>query len=156
MSKNLYRASLVLTAFLAIVAGILFFCGITSIAAGVLALTIATMPLLIHAQTREVVRITRTSELRLSKSFGRQDPTTSSSDTRAIKEELSALSQRFTAFRDEQRTHTRSANPNRDLLATANEIRRESRMVRLIASQILDDRDMTERNQRERNPHVGH
>lgn len=135
MSRHLYKLLLVLTPTLALASAIAGGLGALQTAIVLVALSVACVPMLLHMQTQRIVAISRTSESRLEKSLAKRigKGIGVGTPTREATEQNDAIAQILTTL---EGLKARTASDSLD--STANELRREARMTRLVITQLLE------------------
>lgn len=132
MTRKLYQGILIASPICAVIAAIFGALSAYRLAVIFLALFCATLPLLIHLQTQRIAHIARVSESRTVKAIGtnlRGEPVKLSKANSDIHDLTGQLQQVLKALKEQSSEGT--------LMATANEFRRETRMTRLIMSELL-------------------
>lgn len=130
MQRRFYVGGLAAVALLATLGSIALFLGWFRVGAGVCGLALAGIPVTIHLQTREFVRNLRISEGRsgkLSKPGGDSGLKVDMGPIVAMQKDIQALASQI------------QADPVGRLAKYANEVRRESRMLRLVSSQLTTE-----------------
>lgn len=140
MSRHPYQLLLVLAPVLAIAGAIAGAVGGFRAAVVLIALAVACVPVLLHMQTQRIVVIARTSESRLEKALVKRLGTSRGADvsTREAIEQNDATAQILAAL-DGLTARTTPGS----LDSTANELRREARMTRLVMTQLLEAQGRT-------------
>lgn len=135
MSRHLYKLLLVLTPTLALASAIAGGLGALQTAIVLVALSVACVPVLLHMQTQRIVAISRTSESRLEKSLAKRigKGIGVGTTTQEATEQNDAIAQILTTLHG---LKARTASDSLD--STANELRREARMTRLVMTQLLE------------------
>lgn len=131
MSRHLYQALLVLSPLSAAMAAVAGALGAFRLALVFLALCCAAAPVLLHLQTQRIVAISRTSESRVEKAIVRRLKGLPDLENSA---EVNAIAAHLRKAVEDLKEDTNEST----LSATANEFRRETRMTRLIMTELLD------------------
>lgn len=141
MEKNLYRGAVGLATALSLIGAILLFAGAGRAGLGLLGIALASLPLLMHLQTRQLGSMLQYRVARLEKKLNSASSRSALSSTapsqkdsaeiRAGQSELSAQVAKLEALMQQSSSTQQSVH--------ANELRRESRMLRLTAAQLADE-----------------
>lgn len=131
MTKKAYKLALLGSLALGVLSAILFAFDQTRVGLVVLALDVATIPVLFYLQNRISIINTRTIVRRNSGGFAISAPTNAAdaASVEALRKEVAEL------------VKITRANANPQMSVYANEIRREARMVRLSADSLIDNID---------------
>lgn len=141
MEKNLYRGVVVLATALSLIGAILLFAGAGRAGLGLLGIALASLPFLMHLQTRQLgsmlkyrfthlenkLKSASSTSALLSPSMSGQDIAGISAAQRDLSSQIAKL---------EALMHQSSGTQQS---ALANELRRESRMLRLTAAQLAEE-----------------
>lgn len=141
MEKNLYRGTVGLATVLSLIGAILLFAGAGRAGLGLLGIALASLPLLMHLQTRQLGSMVKYRVAHLEKKLKSASslsaplsPSTSGQDIagiRAAQSELSTQVAKLEALMHQSSSTQQSVH--------ANELRRESRMLRLTAAQLAEE-----------------
>lgn len=139
--RQAYRVALAGAFLLGLVAAVLAFVGLTQVSIGLLALVAAAVPVLLHLQTRQLVlaqaRADKRSVEKIIASMPRPSAKGSVVPAVDLKPVLAAQEQTDKDLRDVALAI--QANSAGEISTFANEIRRESRMLRLTAAQLVEE-----------------
>lgn len=141
MEKNLYRGTVGLATALSLIGAILLFAGAGRAGLGLLGIALASLPFLMHLQTRQLGSMVKYRVAHLEKKLKSASrpsaplsPSTSGKDIAGIRvaqSELSTQVAKLEALMQQSSSAQQSAH--------ANELRRESRMLRLTAAQLAEE-----------------
>lgn len=150
MEKALYRGILVVAPLLAVAAAVVAFLGIHGAALGLLALVVAALPVLVHLQTRQLVltqaRADKRSVERILGKMPKSAPAPPAT-AKAVVDLKPVLEAQTDLARDLSRLEEKVESSSAEEVSTfANEIRRESRMLRLTAAQLVEEMRASERD----------
>ena len=141
MEKNLYRGVVVLATALSLIGAILLFAGAGRAGLGLLGITLASLPFLMHLQTRQLGSMLKYRFTHLenklesaSSTSALLTPSMSGQDIAGISTAQRDLSSQIAKL--EALMHQSSGTQQS---ALANELRRESRMLRLTAAQLAEE-----------------
>lgn len=144
--KTLYRIVFFCGALLGVIAAVTALVGATGVALALLALAVASLPLLLHLQTRQLVQTRARADKRSIEHLLARIPNGSSSDSREV-DLQPVLATQAELARDLRRLSEIVEGSSAGEVSTfANEIRRESRMLRLTASQLVEEIRVHERD----------
>lgn len=141
MEKNLYRGVVVLATALSLIGAILLFAGAGRAGLGLLGIALASLPFLMHLQTRQLGSMLKYRFTHLenklesaSSTSALLSPSMSGQDIAGISTAQRDLSSQIAKL--EALMHQSSGTQQS---ALANELRRESRMLRLTAAQLAEE-----------------
>lgn len=144
--KTIYRIVFFCGALLSVIAGVTALVGATGVALALLALAFASIPLLLHLQTRQLVQTQARADKRSIEHLLARIPKGSGSDSREV-DLQPVLATQAELARDLRRLSEIVEGSSASEVSTfANEIRRESRMLRLTASQLVEEIRVHERD----------
>ena len=150
LEKALYRGILVVAPLLAIAAAVAAFLGVHGTALGLLALVVAALPVLVHLQTRQLVLTQARADKRSVEWILGKMPKSVPAPAAAAKTVVDlkpVLKAQADLARDLSRLEEKVESSSAEEVSTfANEIRRESRMLRLTAAQLVEEMRATERD----------